>query len=331
MTDYIRNTLTGSLAPVNSELEKIENALESRLDRQPSSGQANQMQTNLDMNGKRIINAPAPRSSTDLARLQDLELQLNRTTTAINTVERTGRGLRNVAHRGWRDCFPQNTMLAFSSALRRGADALECDCQITSDGTVVVYHDNTLDTLTNGTGEVKDNTLAQVQSAVIDETAGTVLSETRIPTFSEFLRYAAQNDVDIFPEVKKYRTQADIDLIVADINTFNMADRAVLASFSLSDVQYIRSIDSTIGVAYLGSGTSQAFYEAAVDAVAALGGRGYIIWDNQALLSTPAIITYAFSKGVEVAAYTVDNNATAKALVALGVKDIITDIPLVTK
>lgn len=329
MTRYVKQGDVSTVGAINSELEKIENAFKDTVSR---SGEVpNQLEGTLDVNGQRIINVPAPQSSTDLARLQDVSLAVSNLTLSTKTMERTGRGLNLVAHRGWRDCYPQNTMMAFSSALRRGADALEFDCQVTSDGVVVVYHDDSLDSLTNGSGTIATNTLASVQGATIDETAGTIFSETRIPTFSELLKYAASNDVDIWPEVKKYRTQDDIALMVAEVVAANMQDRCVMASFNLGDVQRIRQEDSNIGVAFLGASTSQGFYEAAVDAVAALGGRGYIIWDNVALRTEPNIIAYALANGVEVAAYTVDNNTTAKELMRLGVRDIITDIPLVIK
>ena len=66
MTSYTRNDLTGSLGPVNSELEKIEVALKSKLDRNPSVGQTNAMLTNLDANGNRIINYPDAIDDSDL-------------------------------------------------------------------------------------------------------------------------------------------------------------------------------------------------------------------------------------------------------------------------
>lgn len=66
MTEYVRNTLTGNLAPVNSELTKIKTALDSKLDRKPVIGQANHMEEELDMNGYRIINYPSAVEDSDL-------------------------------------------------------------------------------------------------------------------------------------------------------------------------------------------------------------------------------------------------------------------------
>ena len=58
MSNYTRNTLTGDLAPVNAELEKVQQAITDKLDRNPSTGQANQLENTLDANSNRIINLP---------------------------------------------------------------------------------------------------------------------------------------------------------------------------------------------------------------------------------------------------------------------------------
>ena len=72
MANYTRNTVTGDLAPVNAELEKIEQSLKEKLDRKPSVGQANAMQDTLDMNSNRITNLPFPESNLEPLRKGDL-------------------------------------------------------------------------------------------------------------------------------------------------------------------------------------------------------------------------------------------------------------------
>lgn len=329
MTRYIKGGDVSTTGGINAELEKIQTAIGDTLSR--NGDVPNQMEDPLDMNNNNIINVPKPILSTDIARLQDVALAVQSFSVPSFARETSGRGIDVIAHRGFRDSFPQNTMLAYTSASRRGATAFEGDMQITSDGTVVMYHDNTLDTLTNGTGAVSSNNLASVQSAVIDETANTIYAETRIPTLPVFLDYAKSIDYDVWLEVKKYRTQADISLMVADIVSAGMETQTNVSSFILSDVQAARGYNANIGVGFLGAGTSEAFYKAAVDSIKALGGSGYIIWSYTDLISTPAIIAYALANGVEVATYTVDDNTAARALMKLGVKKIMTDIPLVVK
>ncbi len=51
----------------------------------------------------------------------------------------------NIAHRGFTQEFPGNTVEAFEAAIGLGADALECDVQETADGRFVVFHDEEID------------------------------------------------------------------------------------------------------------------------------------------------------------------------------------------
>jgi len=69
----------------------------------------------------------------------------------------------NIAHQGGEDEFPSNTMFAFTSALKAGADMLELDVGVTEDDQVVVLHDTTLDRTTSGTGTIASHTLAQIE------------------------------------------------------------------------------------------------------------------------------------------------------------------------
>ncbi|WCB96381.1 Glycerophosphodiester phosphodiesterase [Baekduia alba] len=69
----------------------------------------------------------------------------------------------NIAHQGGEDEFPSNTMFAFRSALKAGADMLELDVGVTKDDQVVVMHDTTLDRTTSGKGTIASHTLKQVE------------------------------------------------------------------------------------------------------------------------------------------------------------------------
>lgn len=232
-----------------------------------------------------------------------------------------------VAHRGFKDSFPQNTMLAFTSAIRRGATALECDVQITSDGVPVIFHDNTVDALTNGSGPVSSLTLAQVQALTIDEVAGTPFSDTRIPTYAELLRYCKGAGLRLFPEIKKYRSQSDISLMITDTLNADMGAQVSFSSFSFSDVEYFRTINASIVCGLLGSSTDPNVYEQVADDLASLGS-GIMIWNYPALLTQPAIVDYAKSRGVGIAAWTVNDNTDAKKVMRVGVNTIITDVKL---
>jgi glycerophosphoryl diester phosphodiesterase len=72
-------------------------------------------------------------------------------------------GPRVIAHRGGRGLWPENTLYAFGRAAALGVDVLEMDVRQTSDGQVVVIHDDTVDRTTDGHGPVATMTLAELQ------------------------------------------------------------------------------------------------------------------------------------------------------------------------
>ncbi len=68
------------------------------------------------------------------------------------------------AHRGGAKLWPENTLFAFQKAWELGVDVLEMDVRSTRDGAIVVIHDSTVDRTTNGSGAVREMTLAEIQA-----------------------------------------------------------------------------------------------------------------------------------------------------------------------
>ena len=69
---------------------------------------------------------------------------------------------RVFAHRGGCALGPENTMAAFERGLAAGADGLELDVHLSSDGVVVVCHDATLDRTTDASGRIDRRTAAEL-------------------------------------------------------------------------------------------------------------------------------------------------------------------------
>ena len=68
-----------------------------------------------------------------------------------------------LAHRGASGHAPENTLEAFRLAMEMGADGFELDVHMSLDGELVVIHDESVDRTTDGTGLVRDLTLAQLK------------------------------------------------------------------------------------------------------------------------------------------------------------------------
>ena len=67
------------------------------------------------------------------------------------------------AHRGGCALGPENTIAAFDIGMSTGADGLELDVHLSSDGVVVVHHDNTLDRTTSGSGPIAARTARELE------------------------------------------------------------------------------------------------------------------------------------------------------------------------
>ncbi len=97
---------------------------------------------------------------------------------------------RPIAHRGLHDAtrgIVENTLAAAEAAVAE-AFAIECDVQLSRDEQVFVFHDDTLDRLTDATGELIDKSAAQILRArILTPSPGRRGEGAQIPTLPEFL------------------------------------------------------------------------------------------------------------------------------------------------
>jgi len=108
---------------------------------------------------------------------------------------------RILGHRGACGYAPENTLEAFRLALDQGADGYELDVHMTADGELVVIHDETVDRTTDGTGLVRDLTLAQIRE--LDASSGMdAYRGARIPTLREALELVRGTRYIVNVEIK---------------------------------------------------------------------------------------------------------------------------------
>lgn len=91
-----------------------------------------------------------------------------------------------IGHRGMAAVLPENTLEGMARAFSHGADAIEFDLRLSSDGEVMVIHDSTVDRTTAGTGNVADKSAAQLREL----NAGARFAPTgeyKIPFFREVI------------------------------------------------------------------------------------------------------------------------------------------------
>ncbi|UKI42976.1 MAG: glycerophosphodiester phosphodiesterase family protein [Porphyromonadaceae bacterium] len=89
-----------------------------------------------------------------------------------------------VSHRGdWRNA-PENSIPAMLNCVAMGVDMVEIDLHMTKDGHLVLMHDKKVDRTTNGKGEVKNLTLAEIKQLRLRNGMGRVTT-VQVPTMEE--------------------------------------------------------------------------------------------------------------------------------------------------
>ena len=115
-----------------------------------------------------------------------------------------------VAHRGLFDNekgIPENSLPAFELAVKNGF-GIETDVQMSKDGVLVVFHDDSLKRMTGAEGNLVDYTFEELRTLKL---LGT---ECQIPTFEEFL--AAANGVNLVVEIKTHANIGEVEQKVCD-------------------------------------------------------------------------------------------------------------------
>ena len=137
-----------------------------------------------------------------------------------------------IAHRGLhRAGVPENSLAAFEAAAKSGYP-VETDVRFTKDKQLVVFHDDTVDRMTDGTGEVSAFPLAALRELRLEGTkdmpgvSGREIAEALLKEIASFpaLSYAVQSFQPAYPTAfKKLRPDVACGMLGAD-KTYTKAD-----------------------------------------------------------------------------------------------------------
>jgi glycerophosphoryl diester phosphodiesterase len=184
-----------------------------------------------------------------------------------------------IAHAGGDFDWPHSTMYAFTQAALNGTDVLEMDVMLSSDGVLMVQHDNTVDRLTNSTGLVSSYTAAELQAmdnaywfsggvwsdkslaedayiyrgvrtGEVAAPAGFTADDFGIPTFEQVARAFPDFALDVeikIPESESGEVQLDSAMAAAKelarlITELDRADSVIVVSFNDDVLAEFRSL-----------------------------------------------------------------------------------------
>lgn len=233
---------------------------------------------------------------------------------------------RIIGHRGAKMTSPENTLAGIRQAKKEGADWVEFDVKLTSDGQAVLMHDETLDRTTDGKGAVRQMTLAELRKVDAGVRFGPSWRGERIPTLVEALALMAELDMGFNLEVKPCpgREAETARVALAEVEMHWSKDRPVpvISSFKLASLVAAREVAPHLPRGYLAE-VLPADWPARM---AELECRTvHPCWRDL----TRAQIATAKAAGQPVLVWTVNDPARALELISWGADALITDCPAV--
>lgn len=144
-----------------------------------------------------------------------------------------------VGHRGVRALYPENTLLSFEQAIALGVDGIETDVHMTTDGRLVLIHDDRLDRTTDGTGSVEACSLAELKRLDAGSRFASRFHGERIPLLEELLDLVHGTSLMLNVEIKDVRRET-IDQTVSMLARFGFADRCVITCFDAEVTTYVQ-------------------------------------------------------------------------------------------
>jgi glycerophosphoryl diester phosphodiesterase len=212
-----------------------------------------------------------------------------------------------IARCGDSEYFPENTLPAFESAIKKGADGIEFDVHQTSDGELVVHHFYNLGSSDNGTGLVHEHTLAELKTLDSGSWFSQKFAGLQKPTLAEVLELC-KGKVRMELEVKSSGLDA-LRQITEMLEGFNIIDDVELTTAHYPLLLQVKKINP-------GSRTGTFFYRQPDWMPLHLAQKHIVDWATQlgiqvvhadVSLLTPEFINHLQDSGLNIHASNLDS------------------------
>ena len=244
---------------------------------------------------------------------------------------------RLFAHRGASGTHPENTLPAFAAGLAAGADRLELDVHGTLDGEIVVLHDPSVDRTTDGHGEVRRLTLDAIRGfdaghrfTAPDGSHPHRGRSIRIPTLAALL--AAHPGVPLNVEIKQAEPPI-VERVLAVLDAHDARAHTLLAAEQGAIMTHIRAAAPDVLTSHSAPEVADFVYRLREGRLHGYRPPGVAFQVppsyGEVTIVTAESVRIAHALGVEVHVWTINDAAEMKALLALGVDGIMTDLPAV--
>ena len=230
-----------------------------------------------------------------------------------------------VAHRGFSYAAPENTIASTRLAIESGADGCECDVYRTSDGKIVLMHDDKLKRTTGSDGVITDFDFESLSKLDAGSWKSPEFKEEKIPTLDEFLALLGGTDCRPVVEIKMEGIEKPV---VDAIKKAGLLDKTVVIAFSSNVVRKIREMEPKLSVAWLYGKKHEGTALELADLLTAEAKKcNTNILDLNHELISPELLKTLRNRGFFVWAWTVDEPERMKTLLLWGIDSITTNRP----
>jgi glycerophosphoryl diester phosphodiesterase len=239
------------------------------------------------------------------------------------------------AHRGGSLLWPENSMVAFRGAIELGADYLELDVHLSSDGEVIVIHDPTLDRTTTGGGPIREQPLAALKALRLRDRRGAPTEEA-IPELSEVVALASAARRRLLLEIKvdeRGRRYPGIEeKVFGVLDRHGMVGSTVLMAFEPETWRRVRALrpDAMAGALY-SRGTLRSLRSSLARELEAARAAGVGFIGLQHSLVDVGAVAATRAAGLTLAVWTVNEPDAIRRFVHANVDIVITDRPDLAK
>ena len=244
---------------------------------------------------------------------------------------------RVVAHRGDSKHFPENTIEAFLSAVEMGIDVIETDVHLSKDNQVVIWHDETLDRNTNGSGRIEDHSVNEL----LEFDAGFTFTKdggktfpfreknVKLCTLEEALIKCPKQRFNIDLKTKDLRI---VDEFINVVRKLKAEHRVCCASFHLENLLAIRAKAPDILTSVTTKEVIPLLLKQKLNILPKKLADRKIIFQvppSQGLIKviTPRFIKMMHKRGAVIMVWTINEEDKMRELFKMGVDSIMTDDP----
>lgn len=227
-----------------------------------------------------------------------------------------------IAHRGASGTRPEHTREAFERAVELRVDMIELDVQLTRDAQLVVLHDPYFGRTVAGTGLVRERTLDELRGLDAGSWFDAAYAGAGVLSLADVLDITAGRAM-LNVEIKS----PDIDWPQTAAALLELLDRrrqvalTVISCFDVGALRCVRSLSSSARLGMLWHDPDPTLLWAHAAAVEAENVHPY--WP----LVNPDLVATAKQRGLGVLAWTVNDVAVMRQLLAQGVDGIMSDFP----